>query len=174
MSYAKNWVFTEHDVENQDINEWAKNDDVAFIQWQLEEAPDTGKEHFQGMVLMKVRKRMTQMKKAFSPTAHWEVMKGTVSHSLAYTSKEETRIAGPWRSGEVDETGGQGSRADIHELKRKVDAGLSLDAIQDSNPLFFDGRYVTMARNMLTHKVRKTAMARLEEKYSRASLRLWQ
>lgn len=174
MSYAKNWVFTEHDVENQDLTKWAVNEAVQFIQYQLEEAPDTGKEHFQGMLLLKTRHRIGQLKKMFSPTAHWEVMKGTVSQSLAYTSKEETRIGGPWRFGEVDEAGGQGSRADIRELKRKIDSGVSLDVIQDENPLFFDQRYVTMARNMINHKVRRQAMGKLEEKYASSRLRPWQ
>lgn len=174
MSYAKNWVFTEHDVENQDLTKWAENESVQFIQYQLEVAPDTGKEHFQGMLLLKKRMRLSQLKTQFSPTAHWEAMKGTVSQSLSYTSKEDTRVGGPWRFGEVDETGGQGSRADIHELKRKIDSGESLDSIQESNPLFFDPRYVTMARNMLNHKVRRTAMAKLEERYAFARLRPWQ
>lgn len=168
---ATKWCFTEHDVDGQDPHKW-KTEKVKYVHWQLEEAPDTGKEHYQGFIVFNSKQRLSACKK-ISPTAHWETMKGTLSQNLSYCSKAESRTAGPWQVGELPEDS-SGQRADIHELKRKIDEGIALEVIQEENPLYFDHRYVVMARNMQKAKVSRLAKERLEAKYSASSLRPWQ
>lgn len=170
MSYAKNWIFTEHDV-SKDIDSWSQNGDVKFIQWQKEMA-DTGKEHYQGMIMLEKKYKLARLKKDFSPTAHWEVMRN-LTNSLKYTSKEKTRLEGPWKYGEVPETT-MGSRSDIHDLKRRLEEGESMDSIQDSDPIYFEHRYQQMARSMQVALAKKKRLAQLEERYASCPLRGWQ
>lgn len=170
MASARRWCFTEHDVDDQDPHTWLK-DGVKYIHWQLEEAPGTGKEHYQGFIVFDKQKRLTAVKK-ISPTAHWEVMKGTLSQNLTYCSKAETRTAGPWTVGELP--GESGERTDIHELKRRLDEGTDFAVLQEENPLYFDHRYVVMARNMQKAKVTRLAKEKLEARFATAHLRPWQ
>jgi len=47
------------------------------------------------------RKRLTQVKKMLGlERAHFEFRRGTQAEAMAYSEKEDTRVDGPWRSGE--------------------------------------------------------------------------
>lgn len=74
---------------------------VKRAQWQLEKCPHTGRIHIQGVVRMAKRMVFSSVKaeleKYFSQTIHLEGCGGTWEENLVYTSKPESRIAGPYR-----------------------------------------------------------------------------
>lgn len=75
-----------------DINDIAK--DWSF---QLEEAPTTGKLHFQGRLRLKNKTRKFTLCKT-KPGYHWSVTATDNKNNFDYVVKLESRKAGPWRS----------------------------------------------------------------------------
>lgn len=128
MSKAKNWVFT--------INNYRQlvefNDDMQYLVYQEEEG-EAGTPHLQGYVEFKDRKRLTQVKTALNaPTAHCEVRRGSAAQARRYSTKAETRIAGPYEFGEL--AAGQGKRNDFEDFITAVNDGLTRDDALDAHP----------------------------------------
>lgn len=73
------------------------------------------------------------MKKIHS-TAHWEVMRGTVSQNIEYCSKEATKVAGPWQQGEFTT---QGQRTDLDTAAGLIRDGKSLRTVAETCPTTF-------------------------------------
>lgn len=66
--------------------------------------------------------------------AHFEPCRGTQAQNIAYCTKEDSRIDGPWRYGEptASGVGSQSKRTDLIALRDKVRAGASrTDLIND-------------------------------------------
>lgn len=82
--------------------------------WQLEKGEE-GTYHYQGYVHFEKPTRFGQMKELMRD-AHWEVVRD-VAAAIAYCSKEESRVDGPfWSSEEFRDrgkTGKQGKRTDL-------------------------------------------------------------
>lgn len=68
--------------------------------FQQEEAPETGNLHFQGRFHLKVKERITGVIKKF-PGFHLTVTAAPNINNDYYVTKEDTRVAGPWSSGDV-------------------------------------------------------------------------
>jgi len=81
---AKRWCFT---LNNPLEGEMIDPDLVEYAVVGEETAPETGTRHFQGFVIFKTKKRLTQCKKIL-PRAHWEIAKGTVEENYAYCTKD--------------------------------------------------------------------------------------
>lgn len=145
------WVFTEHDVE-KNLFDWEKHDFIKFCQWQLEEAPDTGKEHYQGLLLLNKEKELRYLKKNLSASAHWEKMRANTKANIQYCSKQETRLDGPWQFGKESNPG---KRNDFEELRDAVDKGLSYQALCDLNANFLDDRYLKAYKRRESQKIEK-------------------
>lgn len=62
--------------------------------FQLEKG-DTGYEHFQGVFSLKTKERFATVKNHFCPAIHLEPCKDWWK-SIKYTSKDHTKVAGPW------------------------------------------------------------------------------
>lgn len=105
--------------------------------FQLEKAPDTGKLHFQGMIMLHNPVSLVGLQKLFIPyKPHFEVMKGTPAQAWEYCEKLESAVAGfkhPWTIG--DKPTGQGARSDIHTFREDAkglkDGTTSLEMLQD-------------------------------------------
>lgn len=54
-------------------------------------------------------------------TAHWEPRRGSQQQAIAYCSKSETKMEGPWSVGTPKE---QGKRNDLEEIKNKILEGV--------------------------------------------------
>lgn len=67
--------------------------------YQLERGA-SGTLHFQGYIEFKASKRLTGCVKAIGGHPHVESRRGTQADAIAYCSKAESRVAGPWRFGE--------------------------------------------------------------------------
>lgn len=119
---SKNWCFTliADTTAGQDViwrtpgidpplEAWHTSDHVKYLVYQCEECPTTKKAHLQGYVHFSCSKRLCTVKKIHA-TAHWEIRMGTHEQAVAYCTKNETRINGPWIYGTPPE---QGKRNDL-------------------------------------------------------------
>lgn len=107
---CKRWCFTINNPTEQ-LDELIDGcDNIQWAVWQ-EERGENGTPHYQGILVLKQRRRMTQLKLLF-PTAHLEVMRGTLDQAEKYVRKEETRVSGPWEKGSRP-VSSQGKRSDL-------------------------------------------------------------
>lgn len=118
---TRTWLFTINNPESNDIPRTWTN--VKYAIWQLEKG-ENGTPHLQGYVSFMKQQRLNAVK-LICPRAHWETRKGTVTQAVEYCSKEETREAGPWEIGKLD----QGKRNDLAPLQDDLDAGKSMKHI---------------------------------------------
>lgn len=108
----RNYVFTLH-FEDIDAAIVAVPrdlpDDVTYLVFNIEEAPDTGAIHWQGYIELTKTMRIPAVKKTLYEhwgnkklfnTMHLDVREGTQEQAIAYATKEDTRIAGPYEFGE--------------------------------------------------------------------------
>lgn len=107
---------------------WESWPDIAGGVCQLE-AGDNGTPHYQGYANFTRAKRLAAVKKLLA-RAHWEVARGDAASNILYCSKEEGRLAGPWRLGIIVE---QGERTDWARLKDDLDEGHSQLQISDNH-----------------------------------------
>lgn len=109
-------------------------DESEFIAWQIEEGEINKTPHLQGYIVLKPNpsnkngRTLAWMRKTFGATAHYEACKGTHADNVAYVSKEDTRIAGPWTYGAWSDTegpsrGGKATGSKIIAIKDKIDEG---------------------------------------------------
>jgi len=135
-SRARHWVFTLHAAEaaSAEDAEAARPvvADAVYLCYQLEKAPTTGRLHFQGLVCFKSALRLAQVRAALGGSPWLAVMRGSVQQAVAYATKDETRVAGPWVLGTVP--GGQGSRTDVREFVAAVKRGASDADLIDEHP----------------------------------------
>lgn len=102
-------------------DKWYLNPKVKYAIWQEEECPTSKKKHYQIYVEFKDGVSIDCVKCIFDDdTIHVEPRKGNQSQAIAYCSKTETRIAGPWTYGSK---GQQGYRSDLDSI---------MDAIEDN------------------------------------------
>lgn len=75
--------------------------------YQLEKAPSTGKLHLQGVIRLVKLSTFTAAKAAFEKMrlggAHIEMARGTFASNLAYCSKADTRVSGPYDFGDMSD-----------------------------------------------------------------------
>lgn len=83
---------TDIDVVKTILNRYCKRWD-----FQQEECPTTGKLHLQGRFKLKVKERMTGVRKKFNGW-HISVTSEENVNNVYYVTKEDTRVAGPWSS----------------------------------------------------------------------------
>jgi len=65
--------------------------------FQQEKGEETGFLHYQCRFNLKEKKRLTQMKKLFGEGHYTPTRTENANKEMFYVSKEETRVAGPWR-----------------------------------------------------------------------------
>ena len=88
-SSAKRWVYTLNnptDDEEQFVGELGEHDDVVYHVFGRE-VGDNGTPHFQGYVMLNVRKTLNQVR-GFFPRAHWEISRGTPRQASDYCKKD--------------------------------------------------------------------------------------
>ncbi len=122
--------------------------DFRYLVFQIE-AGEEGTPHAQGYVEFSRAKRMTALKKVLS-RAHWEYRRGTRAQARNYCMKEETRVSGPYETGEWVEQGaehgnGGGARSDLAAFRDNIRLGKrKRDLIEDrpdiiaKYPKFYD------------------------------------
>lgn len=116
------WIFTiksgEFQTEKVDVSK------IKYIVFQLEKGEGENHfEHYQGYMVLKSNHKLPGVKKILAcDSAHLEVCHGTHDQCIAYCTKEETRIAGPWEHGD-SKACGQGKRNDVSAALEHLQQG---------------------------------------------------
>lgn len=138
---CRNWVFTLNNfvdsltITHEVFFEGLLNDqsnDMSYVVYQ-HEVGQQGTDHLQGYMEFSKQQRFSAIKRLM-PSAHWEKRRGTQKQAEDYCSKEESRVAGPWRFGQAK---AQGTRTDIEGAKRILDTGGTLRDCADADFLTF-------------------------------------
>lgn len=133
--YAR-WVWTWY-PEESDYRPAALPDNVAYMIYQEEKCPKTGKLHLQGYLRLVKRSRFTALKKALNelmPNIHIAAARGTEEECRNYCTKEATRIKAGKELGEYVPTMAQGHRSDLDSVIESCKAGKPLNAIAAESP----------------------------------------
>ncbi|AYP28888.1 MAG: helicase [Circoviridae sp.] len=127
MSRSRAWCFTWNNpcVEARNIID---SIDVKYRMYQLETG-ESGTPHLQGVLVFK-NARIFKSVKSLLPECHLEPTK-SVSASIAYCSKEDGRLDGPWEHGDRPE---QGKRTDLAAACDRILSGESIADISTDEP----------------------------------------
>lgn len=117
---AKRWCFTLNNPDPPYCPDWDQWRHLRFAICQRERG-EQGTPHLQGYASFSSAKRLSALKELL-PRAHWEVARGDEQANIAYCTKDDGRLDGPWEFGERSK---QGKRSDLDAIKRKIDAGAS-------------------------------------------------
>lgn len=125
----------------------------------VEKCPDTSRIHWQGYMELTKPVRFAAVKTAapLLSTAHFEARRGTREQAIAYCSKTDSQVAGPFTYGSAE--GGQGFRSDLAEAAAAVQAGASMHDVAQQFPETFVRYHSGLAalRNALNAKVEPEA-----------------
>lgn len=126
---SRNFVFTcfNYQSPNATLMILTENCFVSYTIFQEELAPTTKRKHLQGYIELTQPMTIEGVKRIFMDgSLHLEVRRGTQEQAIAYASKEDTRIAGPWDFGKKK---CQGRRSDIDEIWEDIQENFTLKEI---------------------------------------------
>lgn len=104
----------------------------TYMVWQWEKGLESGVWHAQGYMEFSKQIRWVEYKKLpFWDTAHIEARMGTQEEAIAYVTKPETRLFGPFTQGILKK---QGTRKDCEQVLDLVKSNASLLEITESHP----------------------------------------
>lgn len=117
----RTWCFTINNPTEQELSD-VKGLFPETAKWMVvqKEKGEAETPHLQGVVGFTSPKSLTACK-ALLPRAHLEVCRDAKA-SVAYCSKEEGRLDGPWKLGNCPKPG---KRSDLEEIKTKILSGSS-------------------------------------------------
>lgn len=87
---SRYWCFTSY--QDKDGFLWYKPDEYIYLVQQEEECPSTKRIHWQGFVVLEIKKALGYWKKEL-PSAHFEIMRGTVDEAADYCCDPRKRIS---------------------------------------------------------------------------------
>jgi len=130
---ARNYVFTVNFADGdvtlllpEEFPLW-----VTYCCWQLELGLENFVLHYQGYLECSGKHSLAQLHAVPGfERAALMVRRGTQSQAIAYASKGDTRVDGPWFHGEPKE---QGKRSDLSAVKRAIDEGARADVLWDNH-----------------------------------------
>lgn len=131
---AKNYIFVVNNYESLlDPDLWPH---MAFCIYQ-EEVGESGTPHLQGYVQFTQKRTFATVSQLPGlESAHIEVARGSPADNIAYCTKEEGRLGGPYEYG-TRPTKGQGARKDLDVISDQLKAGHSLKRIAEEFPSDF-------------------------------------
>lgn len=124
---VRNWCYTLY--EDEPIT----NDNFKYHIYQQEKCPTTTNLHFQGFFILKEPKEFKVVKKMLGDRVHLEEAKGNIEQNKKYCTKEDSRIAGPWEYGSIEDCG-KGARTDVNKIKKMCKENKSLLSIVEQYP----------------------------------------
>lgn len=133
---SRYWCFTEHaypqalaptlELEGLPLG-------ITYLCGQLERGEQHDKTHFQGYLELEAHQRVGWLKKNLSPTAHFEIRRGTQEEAIGYTQKADTSVKNTWIELGVPTKDRPGKRNDLLEVKALLDEGAPEEEIADSH-----------------------------------------
>lgn len=157
---SKYWVFTSHTTEHTPV--WCDKT-MDFLVYQLEKAPSTGKEHWQGYVELKNASRMKKAQKEIGHAgAHMETRKGTAWQAYQYCIKADTAAGDDYfvyGKEPKEEHKGQGRRTDLESLALAAIEGKKIQEMDEKHPgamLKYDKNYIRMQQRHIKQRKFKT------------------
>ena len=72
---------------------------MDYLVYQLEECPETRRTHYQGYAEFSQQMTLKKLQE-WLPSVHFEKRFGNQAQAIAYCTKEDTRVDGPWEYGE--------------------------------------------------------------------------
>jgi len=110
-----NYVFTWNnpDMNAEPPNVWP---DVKYAIWQYE-VGEQGTPHYQGYVMFTKKRSIKQLVESLPEGIHWAARRGSHAQARDYASKEDSRVYGPWTTGEEPK---QGERTDLASVAEYV------------------------------------------------------
>jgi len=90
------WDFTapKENITSEEIITLLKN---TSKKWSFqEELGETGYKHYQGRFSLKVKGRLSNLKKMFPDNWHFSITSSSNRDNMFYVNKEDTRVEGPW------------------------------------------------------------------------------
>lgn len=146
---GRRWMLTINNPTQSDeeIKEYVEGlEHFKYVVFQRECGHEMETIHIQMFIIFSISKRFSTIKSYF-PTAHIEQSKGTNTQCRNYCSKSDTRISGPFESGEFAE---ERSRSDIKGFMQLVDAGASDYELAQLYPTLFlkECNKLTLLRNV--------------------------
>jgi len=114
-----------------------------------EEKGEQGTVHYQGVCSFSCRKELKTLKK-ISPKIHWEIRRGTLDEAIAYCSKPDSHIRGPFEYGDRSQGApAQGRRTDLEGMARAVrEGGLVRLAEEDPGAIVRYGRGLQLYQSL--------------------------
>lgn len=139
VSEHTNWVFTCHqgyDKLEEFVRQAVDDGWLRYCVGQVERAPSTGKEHFQGYLQCTRNMSMGSLCKRFADIkCHWAVRRGTHEQARDYVTKEETRVGNPILIG-IPKSG-QGQRTDLEAMADSIMERKSIREVALEHPTTF-------------------------------------
>lgn len=121
---SRGWCFTLNTPTADE--EQTINSPPSFVKWivfQEESGHGCAHAHFQGVLEAQNAIRMAQLKN-WLPRAHWEKRKGSPQQAVAYCTKDDTRVRGPFLVGlsqeDLDSMLSGGKKNELNEIMTKV------------------------------------------------------
>jgi hypothetical protein len=93
---------------------------IVYAIWQVEQAPSTRRLHCQAYLRYSCQVPLSTVINYFKDRAHVELSEGNEEQNIAYCSKDESRVLGPF---EIGEKAKPGKRKDIDVVRDMVKAG---------------------------------------------------
>lgn len=116
----KNWCFTlNNPTLAEDLNLRVEKPEVRYLIFQEENVTTR---HYQGYIQFRERVRLSTAKQFVGVRAHLEGARGTSEENIAYCSKIETRLSGPFSYGTPE---CQGNRRDLQVFNDAIRLGKS-------------------------------------------------
>lgn len=131
---SRQYCFTENNPDVSKREDFVIKLNAISDAWvfQLEKGEE-GTPHYQGWFhIKKGQQRLTYLKKHLSPTAHFEIAKGSRQQNLLYCTKEEGRIDGPWKQGDFSIK--SGTRTDLNLVVESIRSKRSISEVANDYP----------------------------------------
>lgn len=146
-SRQRNWFFTLNnptDLDKQQLHELP----VQWLIYSLEKGKKNGTPHFQGCMCLKVQMRLAALSRLLPRAAIFRTR--LIPNAIAYVSKQDTHIDGPWTVGKVPHPT-QGERTDIQACLElaKTAAGTEKDFAEQHTSLYIRHRNNVLALRRL-------------------------
>ena len=146
---ARNWMGTMNGIDERFDGEaylrtMVERGLVKFAVGQLEKG-ETGNVHLQYYIQRERQTTFATIKRQICPHSHWEVARGTLAQCVAYVTKEDTRIDGPWQFGTGSTMGG---RTDLAQAAEAIRSGMDIREVA----LEFPEPFIKYHKGMMAYK----------------------